>query len=294
MIGAGALSRSPSAIAGGSVALLLALAALLAPWLAAQDPFDAASLDVMSAFIPPAWLEGGDPAFLLGTDDQGRDVLSAILHGLRLSLLVGAAAVTLSATLGTMLGLLAGYRQGVVGAAIMRLADIQLSFPGLLLALLIDGVARSLLSPERQDVLALWTLVLAIGLADWPKFARLAGTACAVQKQRDYVAAARLLGVRPRLIMARHILPNIAGPLLVVAAMGLPQAVIAEATLSFLGVGLPPTQPSLGTLIRIGHDYLLSGEWWIMTFPALTLVLLTLAINLLGDSLRDTLDPTLR
>lgn len=287
-------TRSPVTVAAAFVTLLFLLAALLAPWIAPHDPFDPASLDLLDAFTPPAWSPGGDPRFLLGTDDQGRDILSAILWGARISLLVGFAAVLLSAGLGVLLGVSAGYLGGLYDAVVMRLADVQLTIPGILVALLVNGVARALVPRELQEAAALWVLVLAIGLSAWPQYARLARGATLVERGKDYVAAARLIGIGPWRIMAGHLLPNVIGPVLVIGTIGLALAIVSEATLSFLGVGVPPTTPSLGTLIRIGNDFLFSGEWWIALFPSLALVLLVLAVNLLGDWLRDAFDPKLR
>ena len=285
---------SPSALLAGAVAALFVLAAALAPALAPQDPFDVASLDLNEAFAPPAWREGGLPRYLLGTDGQGRDVLSTILHGGRISLVVGVAAVLLSAVLGVGIGTAAGYAGGWLDAAAMRLADVQLSIPAILVALTIHGTARILLPEHMRDAMAVYMLILAIGLSDWPRFARVARGVVMVEKTKDYVAAARVVGIRPAPIMIRHVLPNAMGPVLVVATLGLALAVIAEATLSFLGIGIPPTTPSLGTLIRVGNDFLFSGEWWIALFPSLALVALVLSVNMLGDWLRDALDPRLR
>ena len=287
-------TRSPATVAAALVTLLFLLAALLARWIAPHDPFDPASLDLLDAFTPPAWSEGGDPRFLLGTDDQGRDILSAILWGARISLLVGFASVLLSAGLGVLLGVSAGYLGGLYDAVVMRLADVQLTIPGILVALLVNGVARALVPRELHEAAALWVLVLAIGLSAWPQYARLARGATLVERGKDYVAAARLIGIGPWRIMAGHLLPNVIGPVLVIGTIGLALAIVSEATLSFLGVGVPPTTPSLGTLIRIGNDFLFSGEWWIALFPSLALVLLVLAVNLLGDWLRDAFDPKLR
>jgi peptide/nickel transport system permease protein len=287
-------TRSPPTVLAALVTLLFVLAAAFAPWVAPHDPFDPASLDLLDAFTPPAWSEGGDPRFLLGTDDQGRDILSAILWGSRISLLVGFAAVLLSAGIGVLLGVSAGYLGGVYDAVVMRLADVQLTIPGILVALLVNGVARALLPRELQEAAAVWVLVLAIGLSAWPQYARMTRGATLVERGKDYVAAARLIGLGPGRIMAGHLLPNVIGPVLVIGTIGLALAIVSEATLSFLGVGVPPTTPSLGTLIRVGNDFLFSGEWWITLFPSLALVLLVLAVNLLGDWLRDAFNPKLR
>ncbi|HEV7370384.1 ABC transporter permease [Arenibaculum sp.] len=286
--------HSPATIAAAVVTLVLVLSALLAPWIAPQDPFDLATLDLFDAFTPPAWTEGGDPRFLLGADDQGRDVLSAILHGMRVSLFVGFTSVLFAAVVGVTLGLLAGYLGGWVDSVIMRMADVQLSFPAILIALLIDGVARSVLPRDLHADTALYVVVLAIGLSYWVQYARTVRGSALVERSKDYVQAARVIGVHPLRILAHHILPNAIGPVLVIATINLALAIITEATLSFLGLGVPPTQPSLGTLIRVGNDFLFSGEWWITIFPGIALVALALSVNLLGDWLRDALNPKLR
>lgn len=287
-------TRSPLTVAAALVTLLFLVAAVAAPWITPHDPFDPARVDLLDAFTPPVWTERGDPRFLLGTDDQGRDILSTIVWGSRISLLVGFAAVLLSATLGVALGVSAGYVGGVYESVVMRLADVQLTIPGILVALTINGVARTLVPRELQEAAAIWVLVLAIGISDWPKYARLARGTTLVEKNKEYVAAARVMGLHPVRIMVSHLLPNVIGPVLVIGTIGLALAIISEATLSFLGVGVPPTTPSLGTLIRIGNDFLFSGEWWITLFPSLALVLLVLAVNLLGDWLRDAFNPKLR
>jgi peptide/nickel transport system permease protein len=287
--------RSPSAIIGGTLALLLLLAALLAPWIAPYDPFDPGSLNLMDGFTPPG---SASPFtgnwFSLGSDNQGRDMLSAILYGSRVSLFVAFAATGFSLLLGVGSGLIAGYVGGLVDAAIMRVADVQLTFPAILVALLIFGIARGLIPPSQQEGTAVWVLIVALGLSNWPSFARTVRSAVLVEKSKDYVASARLIGVHPAAILIRHSLPNVLGPVLVIATIGLALTIIEEATLSYLGVGVPPTQPSLGTLIRIGQQYLFSGEWWILGFPAIALVALALSVNLLGDWLRDALNPRLR
>ncbi|MBL8663019.1 MAG: ABC transporter permease [Candidatus Odyssella sp.] len=286
--------RSPTTVIASIVTLVFVLGAVFAPVLAPHTPFVPSSIDINDAFKPPAWSEGGAWRYLLGTDNQGRDMLSTIMYGGRLSIFVGFAAVALAMVLGILLGLSAGYLGGWYEAAIMRVADVQLTIPPILLALLIDGVARAVLPPSHKEDYASLVLVVAIGLASWPPYARVVRGATLVEKSKDYVAAARVIGVPSLAIMLRHILPNVLGPVLVIATIGLALAIIAEATLSFLGVGLPPTSPSLGTLIRVGNDFLFSGEWWITLFPALALVILSLAVNLLGDWLRDALNPKLR
>jgi peptide/nickel transport system permease protein len=287
-------TRSPVTVVSAIVAVVCILGAVFAPWIAPHNPFDLATLNLIDAFKPPSWSEEGDPTYLLGTDDQGRDVLSAIMYGARISLLVGFAAVFFSTTLGVTLGLLAGYVGGTVDAVLMRIADIQLTFPSILVALLIDGVVRAALPREVHDQIAIWVLIFALGISNWPQFARTVRGSTLVERNKEYVLAARVIGQSQLRIMASHVLPNVLGPVLVIATLNLGFAILAEATLSFLGVGVPPTQPSLGTLIRIGNDFLFSGEWWITIFPGLALIVLVLSVNLLGDWLRDALNPKLR
>ena len=281
-------------VAAGIVTIILFLAALLAPWIAPTDPFNPATNFLSDSLDPPSFVAGGDPRYLLGTDDQGRDLMSAILYGFRVSLAIGFCSVALGAAIGVSLGLIAGYAGGWTDSAIMRIADVQLTFPAILIALLLDGVAHALLKPSNRDASAFAVLVLSIGLSFWVQYARTVRASTMVEKNRDYVLAARLIGLAHARILLSHILPNVMGPVMVIATINLALAIITEATLSFLGVGLPPTQPSLGTLIRIGQNYLFSGEWWIVTFPSLTLAALVLAVNLLGDWLRDALNPRLK
>ena len=288
-------TRSPIAIIAGLVVLLLFLVAIFAPLVAPTNPFDPASLNLMNGFTPPmeANMFTGE-SFVMGTDDQGRDLLSAIIYGLRVSLFVGVMSVMLAMGLGVSLGLIAGYVGGWLDNLIMRIADIQLTFPSILIAMLIFGVLRGIIPPDLRDEMAIFVLITAIGLSEWVPFARTVRATTLVEKEKEYVQAARLIGLGRHQIMWRHILPNVLGPVLVIATITLALAIIAEATLSFLGVGAPPTEPSLGTLIRIGQDFLFSGEWWILTFPAVTLLALALAVNLLGDWLKDTLNPRLK
>ena len=290
-----AFTRSPLAMVSLFVVVLMVLSAVFANFIAPTNPFDPASLNLMNGFTPPmeANMFTGEK-FLLGTDDQGRDLFSAILYGLRVSLFVGMMAVGLAMVLGVLLGLIAGYVGGWLDTLIMRLADIQMTFPSILIAMLIFGVARGLLPPELREEMAITVLILSIGLSEWVNFARTVRGSTMVEKEKEYVAAACLIGLNRWQIMLRHILPNVLGPVLVIATITLALAIIAEATLSFLGVGAPRTEPSLGTLIRIGQDFLFSGEWWILLFPALTLLALALSVNLFGDWLRDTLNPRLR
>jgi peptide/nickel transport system permease protein len=287
--------HSPVAMIATFVALTIILAAVLAPWIAPHDPFNPASLNLMDGFTPPM-----EPnpftgnVYLLGTDNQGRDIFSTLLYGARISLFVGFSAVLFAMTLGITVGLLAAWRGGWIDSVLMRIADVQLTFPSILIALLIFGIARGLIPPAMREEVAIWVLIVAIGLADWVQFARVVRGAAMVEKSREYVQAARVIGVHPVRIVLTHILPNVMGPVLVIGTIGLALAIIAEATLSFLGVGVPPTQPSLGTLIRIGQGYLFSGEWWIILFPSVALLALALSVNLLGDWLRDALNPRLK
>lgn len=290
-----AFRRSPVAIISLAVAMTLILAAVFAPLIAPYNPFDPATLNLMNGFTPPSEPNAfTGETFWLGTDDQGRDVFSTILYGLRISLFVGFAAVMLGLTLGVIAGLVSGYYGGWTDTLIMRTADVQLTFPSILVAMLIFGIAKGVTPVEYRDQMAIWVLILAIGLSDWVQFARVVRGATMVEKNKEYVQAARLIGRGSLPIMFRHILPNVLSPVLVIATISLALAIIAEATLSFLGVGAPPTQPSLGTLIRVGQGFLFSGEWWILFFPACTLLALALSVNLLGDWLRDALNPKLR
>ncbi len=287
-------TRSRMVMAAAAVTIVMMLSALFAPIVAPHDPFDLATLSILDSHIPPVWMANSDPRFLLGSDDQGRDVLSTILFGSRISIGVGFASVALAMVLGIGLGLFSGYVGGRIDALIMRIAEIQLSFPTVLIALLINGVMRGALPASTQDRLAIPVLVLAIGISGWVQYARTVRGSTLVEKNKEYVQAARLIAIHPLRIMLKHILPNTMGPVLVLATVHLAIAIVTEATLSFLGVGVPPTEPSLGTLIRIGNDFLFSGEWWITIFPGAALALLVLAVNLLGDWLRDALNPKLR
>ncbi len=287
--------HSPVAMVAALVALSIIFSALFAPVIAPHDPFNPATLNLMDGFSRPMEANSiSGNVYLLGTDNQGRDIFSAIMYGARISLFVGFSAVLFAMTLGTAFGLIAGWRGGWVDSALMRLADVQLSFPSILIALLIFGIARGFIPPTMREDVAIWVLIISIGLSDWVQFARVVRGATLVEKSKEYVQAARVIGVHPVRIVTGHILPNVMGPVLVIATISLALAIIAEATLSFLGVGVPPTQPSLGTLIRIGQGYLFSGEWWILFFPATALLALALSVNLLGDWLRDALNPKLR
>jgi len=278
-----------------AMALGLAIvgAALLAPLLSSVDPTSSASFNLMDSELPPVWVEGGDPRFWLGTDNQGRDLLSAILYGARVSIGIGVGAVLVSATIGVSLGLFAGYVGGWFDTLVMRLADVFLSLPTILLALLVAGIARALIPDANSVRWAPFILIAAIGINEWVQYARTVRAATMVEASRDYVRAVRIMGLPTRLVLLRHILPNVIGPILVISTINLAAAVLTEATLSFLGVGMPPDYPSLGTLIRIGNEYVFSGIWWITVFPAATLVLLVLATNITGDWLRDLFNPKL-
>ena len=286
--------RSPTAIVSALMLFFFALVALLAPWIAPQNPFDPAALDLLNARLPPAWIEGGEMKFPLGTDGQGRDLLSLLMHGMRISLFVSFSATIFSLVVGVTLGLVSGYVGGRIDNLIMRLADMQLSFPTILVALLVDGLSRSLLPRDVHEQLALPVVVFAIGISTWVQYARTVRGATLVEKSKDYVHAAKLIGMGPLRILFRHVLPNVLGPVLVIATLSLGLAILTEATLSFLGLGVPPTSPSLGTLIRVGNEVLFSGEWWVTVMPGALLVLLVLAINLLGDWLRDVFNPKLK
>ena len=286
--------NSPVAVISAIVTAVLILGSLFAPWVAPHNPFDLSTISLMDAFDPPQWAEGGSPDFPLGTDEQGRDVLSAILFGARISLGVGLFSTIFAVVLGVTAGLIAGWRGGMIDAFIMRVADVQLSFPAILVALLIDGIVRSTLPHDEQDQIAMLVLVGSIGLSGWVQFARLVRGSTLVERNKEYVQAARVIGVHPIRIVVTHVLPNVLTPVLVVATIYFAFAIITEATLSFLGVGVPPTEPSLGTLIRVGNGYLFSGEWWITVFPAVTLAALVLSVNLLGDWVRDALNPRLQ
>ena len=285
--------HSPMAIISAIVAFICIFCALFAGFVAPHNPFDLASLELADSRLPPAWLDEGRAKYPLGTDDQGRDMLSALMYGSRISLMVGFASVVLSMIIGIGLGLLAGFAGGRIDALIMRVADVQLSFPAILIALLIDGVGKAVF-PNAHDTLAFGVLVFAIALSGWVQYARTVRGSTMVERNREYVQAARVIGVSPARIMFKHVLPNVMGPVLVLATVQVATAIITEATLSFLGVGVPPTSPSLGTLIRVGNDFIMAGEWWITIWPAAALIVIVLSINLLGDWLRDATNPRLQ
>jgi peptide/nickel transport system permease protein len=285
--------KSPLAIAAALIAFVCIFCSVFAAWVSPTNPFDLATLELSDARLPPAWMQGGSIKYVLGSDDQGRDILSALIYGARISLVVGVASVLVSVLVGVSMGLLAGYRGGWIDTLLMRLCDVMLSFPAILVALLIAGVGRALF-PNADESLAFGVLIISISLTGWVQYARTVRGTTMVERNKEYVQAARVTGVSSGRIMLRHVLPNVLGPVMVLATIQVATAIITEATLSFLGVGVPPTSPSLGTLIRVGNDYLFSGEWWITIFPGLMLVLIALSVNLLGDWLRDALNPRLR
>ncbi len=287
-------TRQRSAVFAAILLAVLILSAFTAPLYAPQNPFDPAQLELWNAEIPPIWLEGGQWPYLLGTDTQGRDILSAILYGSRISILIGIASVVFALLIGIGSGLAAGYYGGFVENALMRVGDILLSIPTILIAILVSAIVRELLPPSLRDVGAAGVLVLAIVLSGWVQYARTVRAQTAVERRKEYVQAAQLLKVPARRIMFSHILPNTLTPILVAATLNFGMAILTEATLSFLGIGMPPSQPSLGTLIRLGNQFLFSGMWWIVLFPVLQLCLLVVSVNLLGDWLRDALNPKLR
>ncbi len=286
---------SPMAVVAAVIAFVCVFCAAFAGWVAPHNPMDLATLELSDAFLPPSWMEGGNPKYWLGTDDQGRDILSALMYGARISLLVGFASVALSVAVGVSLGLLAGFRGGWIDATLMRICDVMSSFPPILVALLIAGVGKAVF-PNADYWVALGVLVLSIsmGQSGWVQYARTVRGVTLVERNKEYVQAARVTGVASIHIMRRHVLPNVMGPVMVLATIQVATAIITEATLSFLGVGVPPTSPSLGTLIQVGNKFLFSGNWWITVFPGLVLVLIALSVNLLGDWLRDALNPRLR
>ncbi len=284
---------SPVAVAAAVLAFICIFCSIFAGWVAPHNPFDLTTLELSDARLPPAWEKDGTIKYLLGTDDQGRDILSALIYGARISLVVGVVSVVLSVIIGVAFGLLAGFIGGAIDTVLMRLCDVMLSFPPILVALLIAGVGRALF-PNAHESLAFGVLIVSLTLTGWVQYARTVRGSTMVERSKEYVQAARVTGVAPLRIMFRHVLPNVMGPVLVLATIQVATAIITEATLSFLGVGVPPTSPSLGTLIRVGNDYLFSGEWWITVFPGVMLVLIALSVNLLGDWLRDALNPRLR
>lgn len=286
--------KSRITVIAAVVTLILFLLSFLSPWIAPHNPFDLATISILDARVPPVWMEYADPRFILGTDDQGRDLLSGIFYGMRISLIVGFCSVIAAAVIGISLGLVAGYMGGRVDAVIMRIADVQLTFPAILIALLIDGIAAGIFGGVDREIFAFYILIVSLALSFWVQYARTVRGSTMVEKNKEYVQAARVIGIPSIIIMVRHILPNVMGPVMVIATINLALAIVTESSLSFLGVGMPPTQPSLGTLIAVGNDFLYSGEWWIAIFPGFALALLVLNVNLLGDWLRDALNPKLR
>ena len=289
-----AFRRSPVAVGSTIVVVVCVGAAALAPVIAPYNPFDLASLNLIDSFIPPAFMPDGTMEHVLGTDNQGRDLLSAMMYGARISLIIGLSAVAFSMVVGMLVGLTAGYMGGVADAVLMRVADIQLTFPSILVALLVSGIVGVALPSGLHERLEVYVLIFSIGISRWPQFARTVRGSTMVERGRDYVLAAQVIGLSGPRIVLTHILPNAWGPVVVIATINIGLSILDEATLSFLGVGLPATQPSLGTLIRVGNDFLYSGEWWITIFPGVMLALMVLAINLLGDWLRDALNPRLK
>ena len=286
--------KSKIAVISTIVFLTILICSTFAELIAPYNPFDPVKVSLLDAFTPPVWVDGGSKNFVLGTDQQGRDMLSTIIHGSRISLIVGFASILFAMLLGTFLGVTSGFFGGRYEIIVMRFTDVQLTIPSILMALLVDGIARGFISKSLHNDMAIYVLIFAIGISEWPQFARVTRAATLVEKNKEYISASRIIGLSNFLIMFKHILPNIMRPVLVIFTIGLALAIITESTLSFLGVGVPPTTPSLGTLIRFGNDFLFSGEWWITFFPAIFLVVLALSINLLGDWMRDTLNPKLK
>ena len=286
--------KSPVTVAAAVITAVYILASLFAPLVAPHNAYDLSSLSLADALTPPVWYAEGSANYLLGTDDQGRCILSTIIYGSRLSLAVGFAAVLFSGFLGVLLGLISGSAGGAIDALIMRVAEIQMTFPAILIALLVDGIFRGIMPVYALDELAVYIVIFSIGVSSWPQYARTVRASTIVENNKEYVAAARVIGIHPAVIMFKHVLPNVMGPVLVIGTINLALAIILEATLSFLGVGIPPTQPSLGSMIRVGNDFLFSGDWWITVFPGIVLAVLVLAVNLLGDWMRDAFNPRLR
>ncbi len=287
-------SKSKVAIVSSIIFFVIMFTSIFAVVIVPYNPFDPKNVSLMDAFTPPIWTIGGSVEFILGTDQQGRDMLSTIIYGSQISLIVGFASIIFAMILGVFLGVTAGYLSGRYEIIVMRFTDVQLTIPSILMALLVDGIARGFINKSLHDDMAIYVLIFAIGISEWPQFARITRAATLVEKNKEYVLAGRIIGLSDIVIMIKHILPNILRPILVISTIGLSQAIITESTLSFLGVGFPPTNPSLGTLIRFGNNFLFSGEWWITFFPAIFLVVLALSINLLGDWMRDALNPKLK
>ena len=286
--------KSKIAVISTIVFLTILICSTFAELIAPYNPFDPVNVSLLDAFAPPVWVDGGSTNFILGTDQQGRDMLSTIIYGSRISLIVGFSSILFAMSLGTFLGVTSGFFGGRYEIIVMRFTDVQLTIPSILMALLVDGIARGFISKSLHNDMAIYVLIFAIGISEWPQFARVTRAATLVEKNKEYILASKIIGLSNFLIMFKHILPNILRPVLVIATIGLALAIITESTLSFLGVGVPPTTPSLGTLIRFGNDFLFSGEWWITFFPVIFLVVLALSINLLGDWMRDALNPKLK
>ena len=286
--------KSKIAVISTIVFLTILICSTFAELVAPYNPFDPVNVSLLDAFTPPVWADGGSTNFVLGTDQQGRDMLSTMIYGSRISLIVAFASILFAMSLGTFLGVTSGFFGGRYEIIVMRFTDVQLTIPSILMALLVDGIARGFISKSLHNDMAIYVLIFAIGISEWPQFARVTRAATLVEKNKEYILASKIIGLSNFLIMFKHILPNILRPILVIATIGLALAIITESTLSFLGVGVPPTTPSLGTLIRFGNDFLFSGEWWITFFPAIFLVVLALSINLLGDWMRDALNPKLK
>jgi len=285
--------RDKVAIASFIILAILLILALTAPWIAPVNPYDARNLDIMDSEIPPMWSEGGESRFILGTDNMGRDMLSTMLYGLRTSILIAVGAVCLQAGLGILVGLTAGYIGGKTDAVLMRIADIQFSFPYLMLAIFISAIFQAVYGIGSYERLAVPLLIVIIGLAEWPMYARTIRASVMGEVNKEYVEAARVIGLSRPTIMIRHVLPNSLTSLMVISTIQFANAVMSEAALSFLGFGMPVSKPSLGSLIQAGFDFIFSGSWWITIFPGIWLVLFVLVINLLGDWLRDVLNPKL-
>jgi len=286
--------KSKIAVISTIIFLTILICSTFAEFVAPYNPFDPVTVSLLDAFTPPVWIDGGSTNFVLGTDQQGRDMLSTMIYGSRISLIVAFASILFAMLLGTFLGVTSGFFGGRYEIIVMRFTDVQLTIPSILMALLVDGIARGFISKSLHNDMAIYVLIFAIGISEWPQFARVTRAATLVEKNKEYILASKIIGLSNFLIMFKHILPNILRPILVIATIGLALAIITESTLSFLGVGVPPTTPSLGTLIRFGNDFLFSGEWWITFFPAIFLVVLALSINLLGDWMRDALNPKLK
>jgi peptide/nickel transport system permease protein len=285
--------RDPVAVTSFSIFVFLVVISFMAPVLAPYNPYDTSTIDIMDSEIPPRWMEGGNERFFLGTDNMGRDLFSTMLYGLRTSVIIGIGAVLFQALLGILVGLTAGYLGGRVDAFLMRIADIQFSIPYLIVAIITSAIFQVAFGVSRFEELALPLLVIIIGISEWPKYARTVRASVLGEKNKEYVEAARVIGLNRRLIVFRHILPNTMTPVLVISTIQVAQAVMSEAALSFLGLGMPITKPSLGSLINAGFEYVFSGSWWITLFPGFLLVMFTLVIILFGDWLRDVLNPKL-